>query len=333
MKVTGIQTGILKPGDNLVRKILDGVSVATLKNGSLREPAPSTLRHAQGRPERGASLRVEGARRPAPCHPEGALSVARGRLEGRGEAPQDDTVVLQRLSTSIFVLSSKAVATAEGRIFDLSSPSLTPRSEAKRLSEAVQTRTPQFCEAVLQELARRGGRILGTCRGAVLTDVAGILIANAGLDESNTPEGHCIGWPEDPVTSASTLRTLLERSLFTSNSQFHFTNSPPLLAVIISDSCLMPRRMGVVALALTCSGFDPIRSEIGQNDIHGKPLTITTEALADQLAIAANFVMGNANQGLPACLILDHGIQLTEWTGWVPSPPRETDIFRDLLPK
>src|SRR3989344_5388672 len=102
----------------------------------------------------------------------------------------------------ILVISSKAVATAEGRIVDLSS--LTPSEEAKTLSKQC-GRSPEFCEAVLEETKKRNGIVKGTCPGAILTElqpnglqIGTILTANAGLDESNTKQGTAVGWPEDP---------------------------------------------------------------------------------------------------------------------------------------
>src|SRR3989344_6003745 len=68
----------------------------------------------------------------------------------------------------ILVISSKAVATAEGRIVDLSS--LTPSEEAKTLSKQC-GRSPEFCEAVLEETKKRNGIVKGTCPGAILTEL------------------------------------------------------------------------------------------------------------------------------------------------------------------
>src|SRR3989344_7918287 len=103
--------------------------------------------------------------------------------------------------SDIFVISSKAMATAEGRIVDLAS--LTPSEEAKTLSKKC-GRSPEFCEAVLAETKMRNGTVRGTCPGAIITELkpnglpSGVIItANAGLDESNTEKGTAVGWPED----------------------------------------------------------------------------------------------------------------------------------------
>lgn len=221
------------------------------------------------------------------------------------------------VTRDILVVSSKAVATVEGAAIDLAT--MTPSDRARDLS--TQTgRSPAFCEAMLRELARLHGTVVGTCPGAALIELrpdglstGTILVANAGLDESNVPEGMAIGWPVDPVQSVRKLRETMK------------------VAVIITDSICMPRRSGVTAIALAVSGLDPLRSQKGKNDLFHKPLHITTEAIADQLSTAANFLMGNAGQSVPAVLIRDHGLELSEWEGWVPGIEPDQDLFKEVI--
>ncbi len=217
----------------------------------------------------------------------------------------------------ILVVSSKAIATTEGAQYILSA--LTPSEDAKTYAGKIH-RDPHFVEAILLETKRLRGSVRGTCPGALLTEVrpeglphGTIFAPNAGLDESNTEKGTAIGWPKDAVFSASSLSKTLG------------------IPVIITDSCCIPRRSGVTAFALTCCGVDPLRSEIGKKDLFGKPLTITTEAIADQLAVAANFVMGNASQSIPAAIIRDHELPSSDFCGWVPGMEPEEDLFRELL--
>jgi F420-0:gamma-glutamyl ligase len=138
-----------------------------------------------------------------------------------------------------------------------------------------------------------------------------LLAANAGLDESNVESGYCIGWPGDPLTSIKKLRKALHA------------------AVLITDSTCRPRRQGVTALALVVSGFHPLRSLIGTRDLFGRDLRMTQEAVADQLATAANMLMGNAGESVPAVIIRNHGIAFTDYEGWVPGIAPEADLFRN----
>ncbi len=218
----------------------------------------------------------------------------------------------------IMVVSSKAMATIEGSIVSLND--VTPSMEAQGYGEKTGLQ-PHFCEAVLRETTYRNGSVRGHCPFAILTELqptgmtGSILAANAGMDKSNTAAGTAIGWPKDPVTSARMLRDALGGTV----------------AVIVSDSCCVPRRDGVSAYALAVAGMDPIIDEKGHADLFGKPLSITKEARADQLATAANVLMGNADQSCPAAIIRDHGCAMTDFAGWVPGMPREKDLFTGLL--
>lgn len=229
----------------------------------------------------------------------------------------------------IFVISAKAAAAVEGAAIDLRA--LTPSPSAADFNRRT-GRSTRFCEAMILELNRLHGKVLGAVPGAALTEVkpdglarGSILVANAGLDESNAPAGFAIGWPRDPVASARKLRKALEKRM--QNDEYEGRN----IAVILSDSCCVPRRSGVTAMALTVSGMDPLQSQKGRKDLFGKPLHITVEAVADQLATAANFLMGNAGQAIPAVIIRDHGLTLSEWEGWAPGIEAEEDLFGGTL--
>ena len=241
----------------------------------------------------------------------------------------------------ILVLSSKALATVEGAMIDLRI--MTPSSRAQDIAMAT-GRSPHFCEAMLRELERLNGKIIGMVPGAALTEVrpsgmitGTILIANAGLDESNVAEGLAIGWPIDPVRSVRKLRMELGKRM--TGCEFRVSgyedpatrNSQPATSIILSDSCCTPRRSGVTAIALVTSGIDPLQSQKEMIDLFGKPLKITVEAVADQLATAANFLMGNAGQSVPAVIIREHGLELSDWEGWVPGIEPEKDMFASVV--
>jgi coenzyme F420-0:L-glutamate ligase / coenzyme F420-1:gamma-L-glutamate ligase len=219
----------------------------------------------------------------------------------------------------ILVISSKAIATVEGATIDLTT--VTPTEEARAWSERC-GRSPEFRQAILDEATRLHGTVAGSCPLAMLTELkpdglaeGTLLVPNAGLDQSNIPEGQCIGWPVDPVRSVRALRhTLMQQSGLQ-------------LALILSDSCCRPRRRGVTAFALVVSGMDPFFSLIGKKDLYRRALAMTVEARADQLATSANMVMGNAGESTPAAIIRDHGFPLSDCEGWVPGIPREEDLF------
>ncbi len=229
----------------------------------------------------------------------------------------------------IITVSSKVIAVAEGNILQLKN--INPSAQARKFAEQC-GRSAAFCQAVIDETKRLHGRIVGSCPGALLTEVRPdglqrgvILTANAGLDESNVEAGTAVGWPVDCASSAQKLRLALE------SSHSSHSSSSSHVAVIITDSCCLPRRWGVIAFALAVSGLDPLASQVGKPDLFGKSLTITTEAIADQLATAGNMLMGNAGQSVPACIIRDHGIPLSNFSGWVDGIEPEEDLFKGIF--
>lgn len=236
----------------------------------------------------------------------------------------DDLALILRAAAEledgdIIVISSKAIATAEGAAVDLST--LEPSADAQKWSSQT-GRSAGFMQAVLDETARLNGRIAGACPGALLCDLrphglrtGTILAANAGMDESNIDIDSAVGWPHDPVMSAKRLQEGLNENC----------------AVIVCDSCCRPRRLGVTAYALTTCGIDPLRSEVGHTDLFGREMRVTVEAVADQLATAANMLMGNAGQSTPAAIIRTHGLPLSDFCGWVDGIEPEQDLFRGIL--
>lgn len=239
----------------------------------------------------------------------------------------------------ILVISSKALATIEGVEIQLRDGTPTKQVEAW----VSQTGLPaSFIEAVMAETKRLNGTIVGTCPGALLTELrptgfphGTLLVPNAGLDRSNVREGYAIGWPHDPVKSLRTLRSGIQEQMSEKRKEKRKKNTNSLFSfhfsLVLSDSCCVPRRLGVTAFALACSGIDPVRSLIGTKDAFGHTMRITQEAVADQLATAANMVMGNADQMTPIAIVRDHGYALSNYEGWVPGIEPGEDLFRDIF--
>lgn len=249
------------------------------------------------------------------------LSVVTPLLTRHSDLAKEIARVLPLANGDIVCVSSKAVALTEGASVELGS--LAPSARALALQTKHPARSAAFLEAVLQETARLHGDLLPSCPNVLLTRLRPegfprgvILAANAGLDESNAETGTLLGWPLDPPASAKRLRGDL------------YKESGSRVAVMITDSCCHPARQGVTAQALAVSGMDPLRSLLGVPDLHGKLLRVTQEAVADQLATAANAVMGNAAGLAPAAVIREHGIPLTAFEGWVPGIEPEEDLFR-----
>jgi coenzyme F420-0:L-glutamate ligase/coenzyme F420-1:gamma-L-glutamate ligase len=118
----------------------------------------------------------------------------------------------------------------------------------------------------------------------------GFICANAGVDRSNVSSGSAILLPVDPDRSAHRLRTLIERE----------TGST--IGVVITDTFGRPWRRGLVDVAIGVSGIDAIVDLRGSVDTHGNELAVTEIAIVDEIAAAADLVMGKAN-GVPAAVV------------------------------
>lgn len=238
----------------------------------------------------------------------------------------------------IVVVSSKVVANIEGAEIDLRS--IDASEEAVYLSKKC-AQSSAFTQAIIDESKRLNGTIIRIARTVLLTSLkpkgmkkGRIVCPNAGLDLSNIEEGYAIGWPRDLVESTrklwEELDSAIEDKRKTKNEKGREVKGSKNIAIIISDSTCKPSRLGVTAFALTCAGIDPIKSEKGSKDLFGRKLLMTSEAIADQLATAGNFLMGNADQCTPAVIIRDHGLPFSDFCGWVDGIEPEEDIFGSM---
>lgn len=125
----------------------------------------------------------------------------------------------------------------------------------------------------------------------LLTIKNGILIPNAGIDESNG-DGYYIVWPKNPQKSANVIRDYLA-------NRFRRKN----IGVIITDSKTTPLRWGTTGVAIAYSGFSPLRDYIGKPDIFGKKMRSTKANIMDGLAAAAVLAMGEGKEQTPMALI------------------------------
>jgi coenzyme F420-0:L-glutamate ligase/homotetrameric cytidine deaminase len=191
----------------------------------------------------------------------------------------------------LLVVSESAVATWEGRVADLEEiePGELARTLAKRYDK-----DPREMELILAE----SDQILGGIPGVVLTVKNGFLYPNAGIDHSNAPPGHVVLFPKDPQRSAAEIRRLLSQG--------------KRIGVIIGDSRTHPLRLGCVGVALACDGLEPVEDARGERDLYGRKLRITRKAVADNLVSAAQVVMGEGGEGIPAAIIRGAPVEIKD---------------------
>jgi len=203
----------------------------------------------------------------------------------------------------ILVVSESTVATAEGRVVALQD--VNPGVQARILAEKY-GKDPREMELILRE----SDEIMGGIPGVVLTLNEGFLYPNAGIDNSNAPPGHVVLFPADARASARCLRERLARG--------------KQIGVVIGDSRTHPLRLGCVGVALACEGIEPVEDARGQKDLFGRELKITRKAVADNLVSAAQVVMGEGDEGIPAVIIRGAPVCICEVSSPIPSiPPQE----------
>jgi coenzyme F420-0:L-glutamate ligase/homotetrameric cytidine deaminase len=198
----------------------------------------------------------------------------------------------------ILVVSESTVATAEGRVVALND--VMPSDRALALA-AKWCKDPREMELILRE----SDEIVGGIPGVVLTMKKGFLYPNAGIDNSNAPPGHVVLFPADAQKSASEIRKRMANG--------------KKIGVIIGDSRTHPLRLGCVGVALACEGLEPVEDVRGQRDLFGRELKITRKAVADNLVSAAQIIMGEGVEGIPAVIIRDAPVSIRELRGEIPT--------------
>ncbi|MEM3526369.1 MAG: coenzyme F420-0:L-glutamate ligase, partial [Candidatus Jordarchaeaceae archaeon] len=153
-----------------------------------------------------------------------------------------------------------------------------------------------FVELVIRE----SEKIYGGVYRAMLTLKDNILQANAGIDKSNVPSGYAVLLPENPTRSAHTIRNQI------------YEKTGRKIGVIIADSRTQPLRLGTTGFALAVAGFKPVIDERGKKDIYGNVLRITRRAIADNLACAAEILMGEGSEQIPVVIIKGAPVEMTE---------------------
>ena len=210
----------------------------------------------------------------------------------------------------ILVVTHKIVSKAEGQIVDLSAvePSALAKDFAARYG-----RDPRQIEVVLRE----SRRIVRMDRGLIISETHhGFVCANAGVDASNVPGDDTVCLlPVDPDASAARLREALTAR--TSSER----------AVIVSDSFGRPWREGITNVAIGVAGMEPLADYRGQRDPYGYPLEASILAVADELAAAAELVMGKT-EGIPAAVIRNYQYKVGPGRALDLLMEPERDLFR-----
>ncbi len=207
----------------------------------------------------------------------------------------------------VVVLAQKIVSKSEGRVVRL--VDVEPSERARELAG---DEDPRRTEVILRE-AKRIVRVRPPL--LIVETQTGLICASAGVDASNAPEaGTLVLLPKDPDGSAARIRARLEEL------------TDRTLGVVITDSFGRPWRQGTIDVAIGSSGITTLLDLRGRRDRVGYELHATQIAVADEIASAAELVMGKVD-GVPGAVV--RGLRLRgEGRAADILIPEERDLFR-----
>ena len=191
----------------------------------------------------------------------------------------------------VVAVSTKYVSVSQGRMVSVSDTKVS--GEGRRMARRFRM-GPKMAEIILRE----SDLVMGGLAGFVLASVGGMMAPNAGIDASNAGPGRVILYPAGPYRIAECLRRKI------------FLETGAMVGVILVDSRLMPGRVGTTGVAVACAGMDPVLDMRGDTDLEGRPLKVTFQAVADNLASAGNYTMGEGGQSRPFSILRGSGARL-----------------------
>ncbi len=227
---------------------------------------------------------------PVPVDGEVAPGVKLGDLII--DACEKAEVVLE--DDDVVIVTQKIVSKAEGRLVEVGAD-----PQARR----------QVAEREARRVLRRRGTLL------ITETQHGFVCANAGVDSSNVSDGSVCLLPLDPDASARRIRSRIKAL------------SSVDLAVIISDTFGRAWRSGQTNVAIGLAGMRPLRSYFGVEDTFGSVMHATNIAVADQLAGAAELVMGKT-EGIPLAVAKGSGVKRGRGSAKELVRPARDDLFR-----
>jgi coenzyme F420-0:L-glutamate ligase/coenzyme F420-1:gamma-L-glutamate ligase len=217
----------------------------------------------------------------------------------------------------VFVVAQKVFSKAENRLFKLRE--VVPSRRAEELAKAT-GKSSRFVEQVLSETAN----VLKASHEVLLVeDKRGLICINAGIDKSNVEgRGNFALLPENPDKSATECRSEMKKLTGVN------------VAVIVCDTYSRPFRRGQVNFAIGAAGINPFRDYRGTKDLFGQILKVKNVAVLDEVAAAAELLMGQGKEARPVVVLrgMDGSFdQCDNCTASELSISRSEDLFRGVL--
>lgn len=203
----------------------------------------------------------------------------------------------QVLSTSLPRLTERNIVVITSKIVSLCENAVVPNEGRISKRKLIRRESEYFLEECLSRY------------GITLTIKNGVLIASAGIDESNG-HGYFVLWPRDALQTARQIWSYLKEKYRLKQ-----------LGIIICDSHTTPLRWGVTGVGIAWCGFKPLNNYIGTPDIFGRKLHVTKASVLDGLAAAAVVAMGEGNEQTPLAVISD-----LPFVSFMNRPPNQKEI-------
>ena len=216
----------------------------------------------------------------------------------------------------IIVISQKIISKSEGRVTKLSS--VVPSKKSEKFAEKL-GKDPRLVELILKETNHV---IKASPQAFVVKDRRGIVCINAGIDKSNVPGADSYSLlPEKPDESAKRIRKEIMRL------------TGKKVAVIVCDTFSRPFRRGQVEFAIGIAGLKPFKDYRGKRDLFGRVLMVKNVAIADEIACAAELVMGQGKEAVPVAIIknLERAEESENSSAEELLISSEEDLFRETL--
>jgi coenzyme F420-0:L-glutamate ligase/coenzyme F420-1:gamma-L-glutamate ligase len=184
----------------------------------------------------------------------------------------------------IIVIASTIVSKSLGLTFR--EEDVVPSADAKRIA-ALNGKDPRFVQAVLDESIE----VITETPFMLVRNKNGHVCINAGIDSSNVGGGLLLKLPEKPDEHAAFIGKAIKQK------------TGKKISVIITDTNGRSFKSGQTNVAIGLYNIKAIRQWIGEEDLYGRILEISEEAVVDEIAGAANLVMGEGGGGVPAVII------------------------------
>jgi len=196
----------------------------------------------------------------------------------------------------IIVIASTVVSKMIGLAFY--EKEIIPTPEAEDIAK-LNGKNPQFVQAVLDESIE----VLTKTPFLLVRNKNGHICINAGIDGSNVGGGKLLRLPQNPDKYAAEIGQNIEEK------------TGKKISVIITDTNGRAFKNGQTNVAIGLYNINPIKKWIGEKDLYGKVLEISEEAVVDEIAGAANLIMGEGDHGYPVVVVSGLDLYTAEQTG------------------